>query len=64
MYVEQLQGSVENQFYNLCPKINDEFMLVSLPFWSKVKCLGFGHGSLKFYKKEKKFSNSQFTIKP
>lgn len=29
-------------------------MSAYLPFWSKVKCLGFGHSSLKFCKYEKK----------
>lgn len=27
---------------------------IQLPFWSKVKCLGFGHSSLMFYKYKKK----------
>lgn len=38
---------------NHFPQTNHEFMPGHLPFWSKVKCLGFGHSSLKFYKYEK-----------
>ena len=37
------------------------FMPGHLPFWSKVKCLGLGHSSFKFYK-HRKGDNTDYSL--